>query len=273
MEKKLDYGIDLMSVEHYDCAHENVWNFNGRGWKHEGHGIDLNLSNMLSGFNLTLFGKSFTTAEAAYICGFYSNEDVRCQEIQELVRTYKDNGMWVKKVFRKMDEYTCFGRKDFDSSAWHYQWMMYIVWSKLLQNPSFRSILLKIPSDAVIVEDESDRKNIADRWGCVNLTMKELRKVDKKKIIREYGKRICKTRLKQMIKESEMNIKNEGVFVGQNAMGKILMIARNCLIEGVAPAIDYDLLNGADIYWWGGKLQFPKVMVCKIKSREVKDNV
>jgi hypothetical protein len=117
MEKKLDYGIDLMSVEHYDCAHENVWNFNGRGWKHEGHGIDLNLSNMLSGFNLTLFGKSFTTAEAAYICGFYSNEDVRCQEIQE---------------------------------------------------------------------------------------------------------------------------------------------ARNCLIEGVAPEIDYDLLNGADIYWWGEEIAISK---------------
>lgn len=48
----------------------------------------------------------------------------------------------------------------------------------------------------------------------------------------------------------------DGCLHGGNAMGKILMICRSCLQQGTTPAIDYDLLNAADIYILGQRIQF-----------------
>ena len=51
-------------------------------------------------------------------------------------------------------------------------------------------------------------------------------------------------------------LKNVGEWKGQNNMGKILMICRDCLIEGIEPPIDYDLLNWSNIYLFGERLTF-----------------
>ena len=47
-----------------------------------------------------------------------------------------------------------------------------------------------------------------------------------------------------------------GTFVGQNNLGKILMICRDCLIQGVGPPIDYNLLETKDIHILGKRISF-----------------
>jgi len=48
----------------------------------------------------------------------------------------------------------------------------------------------------------------------------------------------------------------EGVFIGNNAVPKILTIIRRCLKEGTEPDIDYNLLNQSNIYLLGQKIHF-----------------
>lgn len=47
-----------------------------------------------------------------------------------------------------------------------------------------------------------------------------------------------------------------GTFVDQNNLGKILMICRDCLIQGVGPPIDYNLLETKDIHILGKRISF-----------------
>ena len=47
-----------------------------------------------------------------------------------------------------------------------------------------------------------------------------------------------------------------GCLVGANAMGKILMLCREAIKNGAAPAIDTDTLNAAGIYILGERVQF-----------------
>lgn len=48
----------------------------------------------------------------------------------------------------------------------------------------------------------------------------------------------------------------DGIYRGNNAMGKILTICRRCLIDGTEPKIDTDKLNKAGIWILGTKLHF-----------------
>ena len=45
-------------------------------------------------------------------------------------------------------------------------------------------------------------------------------------------------------------------FARQNNIGKILMLCRDCIREGVEPPIDYDLLRRSNIYILGELLTF-----------------
>lgn len=47
-----------------------------------------------------------------------------------------------------------------------------------------------------------------------------------------------------------------GCFVGQNIMGKILMLCRDALLSGTEPNIDYALLQSAHINLLGQELSF-----------------
>jgi len=58
--------------------------------------------------------------------------------------------------------------------------------------------------------------------------------------------------LKKPNKTNKMN--NIGEWKGQNNIGKILMICRDCLIHGTEPEIDYELLTRANIYILGERL-------------------
>ena len=47
-----------------------------------------------------------------------------------------------------------------------------------------------------------------------------------------------------------------GEWRGQNNIGKILMLCRDCIAEGTEPTIDYELLRSANIHLLGQKLTF-----------------
>ena len=52
---------------------------------------------------------------------------------------------------------------------------------------------------------------------------------------------------------------HEGTFVGQNIMGKVLMVCRDSLRTGTPPAIDLALLRQARINFFGTVLPFAEV--------------
>ena len=49
---------------------------------------------------------------------------------------------------------------------------------------------------------------------------------------------------------------SSGLIRGANGMGKILTICRNCLDKGIEPEINRTLLNSAEIYILGAKINF-----------------
>ena len=63
--------------------------------------------------------------------------------------------------------------------------------------------------------------------------------------------KISKTALKRLVNSETCKVNGIGTFVGQNNLGKILMICRDCLIQGVEPPIDYALLESKDIHIMG----------------------
>lgn len=105
-----------------------------------------------------------------------------------------------------------------DRNSYNVDWMLYVVWCKCVGNKDFKKLLLSVPNDKVIVEDATGIKGAnADFWGC--------------KLI-------------------------NGKFAGCNVMGKILMYCRYCLIKGIVPQIDYNLLNESYIVWFGKQVFF-----------------
>lgn len=61
---------------------------------------------------------------------------------------------------------------------------------------------------------------------------------------------------RQKLNRERKKLKNIGEWKGQNNMGKILMICRDCLVVGKEPPIDYDLLRQSNIYLFGKLLTF-----------------
>ena len=60
-----------------------------------------------------------------------------------------------------------------------------------------------------------------------------------------------------MLVNLEINkLNNVGEWRGQNNIGKILMICRDCIANGTEPLIDYELLHNASIHILGRKLTF-----------------
>lgn len=104
-----------------------------------------------------------------------------------------------------------------DVNEYNGEWMKYVVWCKCCGNVDFKNLLLST-GEKVIVEDATNIKSeSADFWGC--------------KLV-------------------------DGVYVGCNMMGKILMQCRDCLLKGTNPNIELWLLDASGISWFGKKLYF-----------------
>lgn len=90
--------------------------------------------------------------------------------------------------------------------------------------------------------------------GCKNKTLTEARKELAIKLKAE-NTHLKNKELEHLINVETNKLNDIGEWRGQNNIGKILMICRDCLIEGSEPEIDYNLLNKAGIFLFGKRLQ------------------
>ena len=244
-------SIILDRVEAYDASTLNCYAFRRGTDSIEGHALAV--GNMVSGFPFALEGVTFQNSECAYIAGMFSNDSENHLELQEALQV-ETNGFMAKKKIRRFNE----EKKRADWKEFNVQWMLYCVWCKVVSNSDFRDMLLAIPSDAVIIEDSTFQKGAtAAVWGTKNTTQRRL-VADYKKQLEVDGhnkasiKRACdKKRLGEWRKQ--------GVFVGKNLMGKILMICRDAVLSHSTPNIDLELLRSKKIYLLGKLLTFYKI--------------
>ena len=237
-------------VEHYDASEYLCYAFRKRDDMHGDTAMPF--GNMNGGFAFDLRGVHFHTSESAYICGLFSNNTPEHIAIQrELVA--ETNGKLAKGNIRYHNE--AIGRKDW--YEFNVEWMLYCIWQKVNGNAAFRKYLMAIPQGAIIIENttfQAKHKNdTAAFWGCRNAEQKEF-----DSLLKKYAacKKWNKSETADFISEQESLTCNFGEFVGNNVMGKILMIVKQCLHEGTEPDIDYDLLNSKNIYLLGRPVIF-----------------
>lgn len=247
----LSKSIILDRVEAYDASTLNCYAFRRGSDAIEGH--SLSVGNMVSGFPFALEGVTFQNSECAYIAGMFSDDTDNHLELQEALQA-EANGFMAKKKIRRFNE----DKKRTDWKEFNVQWMLYCVWCKVVNNREFRDMLLAIPSDAVIIEDSTFQNGAtADIWGTKNATQRRL-VADYKKKLEADGH--SKAAIKRACDEKRLGEwRKQGVFVGKNLMGKILMLCRDAVLRGTTPDIDLELLRSKRIYLFGKLLTFDSI--------------
>lgn len=245
--QKQTSSLILGKTEVYSCESQNIWSWHKVSDVVEG--IELRLSNMAGGFPFEAAGHTWPTSEQLYLAGEFTDPQIQ----QELLEA--KSGYAAKRFIKAKHKRTV--REDF--LTFRLQWMLWVVWQKCKGNEAFRKLLLSVPDDAILVEDTTtDNQGTAEIWGAANPIQREA-----KAAAREAYTLLLGSRFKSK-KEAESKIeslaiqdtRHIGKFVGQNNIGKILMICRQCLIEGTEPPIDYSLLNQSKITIFGQVLSF-----------------
>ena len=145
-------------------------------------------------------------------------------------------------------------REDFPS--FRLQWMLFCVWQKCKGNSDFQKLLQSIPKDVTLVENTTtDNWESAEIWGCKNIELTNKRKKLKEELINQ-NQGLKRKKMEELINTETNKINDIGKWQGQNNIGKILMICRDCITTGTEPPIDYKLLHNANIYILGKKLYF-----------------
>lgn len=247
------FEIILGRVEHINASHFNCLSFAKAS--NMVNGINVRLSNMAGGYPFSFGGATWHDSETLYLCGEFSDSSEKHLSVQKEMLC-QTSGFAAKRFVK--NKYKKFIRSDF--SAFRIQWMLFVVWMKCKDNADFANMLLQLPHDAIIIEDTTiqhcDTKEV---WGCANLELAARRTEVKKEAIKqakENNPNISKAALKRLVNIKTCKVNGIGTFVGQNNLGKILMICRDCLIQGVEPPIDYALLNRSNIYILGRRLSF-----------------
>lgn len=258
-EKELyDY---LVREERYDSSRQDCYGFSKGGDMRNGR--SLAVGNMVGGFPFTMEGVRFNNSECAYIAGLFSGGEPESIAIQRQLANCS-NGLMAKRGIRKPNEKKM--RKDF--FTFNIEWMLYVVWCKCVGNADFRRLLLAFPKDSVILEDVSSHpRSTGNIWGCCNDLLKERIKA-KKNELKNQG--LGKTEIDRQLDALRLGEwSKEGEFVGQNIMGKVLMVCRDALRAGTTPAIDLELLRNAQINFFGTVLPFTEVpAVCSEPTSE-----
>lgn len=240
--------IVLDRVETYDASTVNCYAFRrGTDVKED---VSLALGNMVNGFPFMLHGVKFHNSECAYICGAFSDGSEAHIALQrELAQC--SNGYLAKKAIRRPHE----KEKRADWEKFNIQWMLYVVWNKVLGNADFQKVLLDIPEDAVIIEDSTFQNGAtATVWGTRNKTLKRSLLAAKKQLASEG---CCKAVIRRRLDAFRLGEgSKQGIFEGKNLMGKILMLCAGALRNGIEPPIDYELLRAARINFFGKVLDF-----------------
>ena len=253
----------------YDTMERECWSFNSKDDVRDG--IKLKLGNMSNGFGVTILGRKFPNTEVPYQLAIFDNSE-RSIEIQEEIvnKEWLTNGLKMKRKFIKSreggaDDYWKYRRDtEFEKGKqlWCYEWMKFIIAQKYEQNEKFKDILLSIPRNAIIIE-QAQRKDDT-QWGAWNEELLSERKIVTKAAEIEYG--IGKNA--KAVKAVEYSVCNVGKWVGENAMGQILTMAKLALKDNVEMPIDEKILNDANINWFGKVLRFTKEADGKVTVRE-----
>lgn len=244
-------SIILDRVEAYDASTLNCYAFRRGTDSVEGH--SLAVGNMVSGFPFAIEGVTFQNSECAYIAGMFSDDTDNHHELQEALQV-ENNGFMAKKKIRRFNE----NKKRADWEEFNVQWMLYCVWCKVVGNADFREMLLVIPSDAVIIEDSTFQNGAtAAVWGAKNVTQRRL-VTDYKKQLEADGN--SKAAIKRACDEKRLGEwRKQGVYVGKNLMGKILMLCRDAVFRSTTPDIDLELLRSKRICLFGKLLTFDSI--------------
>lgn len=209
-------------------------------------GIELRLSNMAGGYSFEFAGINWPSSEQLYLCGEYTDEAIQ----REFVTV--TSGYAAKRFIKA--KYKAQVRTDFPS--FRLQWMLLVVWQKCLGNSDFRAKLLSIPEGIILIEETTlDTGGTAQIWGCKNRELIAYRKQLTERIKR-HSTNLSKKALDLHINIETNKVRDIGTFIGENNIGKILMLCRRCLIEGIEPPLDRALLNAANITILGNSLTF-----------------
>lgn len=246
---KVDKAIVLDHEEVYHPKRQRIWPF-----KHVDdivEGVKLDLCNMTSCYPFDVEGVKWRSSEELYLAGEFSNDTAEHQAIQEELRAAKSPyaaKRFVKGKHRKAV------RADF--AEYRTQYMLWCVWQKCKGNVDFRRKLLTIPQNVILVEETTtDTGGSGHIWGCSNRELVATRKAVAQSITERHSD-LDKKNLAFLINIQTNAIRNVGTFVGQNNIGKILMICRDCLRRGTQPDIDLDLLRSKKIYILGKRMTF-----------------
>ncbi len=241
--------IILDREEVYNPKELNIWCF-----KHVDdivEGVKLDLGNMTSCYPFEAAGARWRSSEELYLCGEFSDDTVEHRAIQDELRSAKSP--YAAKRFIK-GKHKRAVRSDF--AEFRTQWMLWVVWQKCRGNADFRRKLLSLSNNAVLIEETTTNTGGSGRiWGCSNRELIEVRKVREKQLNSEY-QHLTKGYLKFLLNVELNSIRDVGLFVGQNNIGKILMLCRRSLKERNEPNIDRDLLRSKNIHILGQRLTF-----------------
>lgn len=245
MDSVTDY---LIREEAYNASELNCYAFRRGTDIVDGHALAL--GNMVSGFPFEMEGVPFHNSEAAYIAGMFSNGTEQHISLQQSLMA-ETNGFMAKKRIKRCND--ALKREDWEE--YNVMWMLYVVWCKIVGNVDFQRLLLSLPPHSVIIEDSTFQKSpTATFWGTRNREQSRLhRAIDKR--LKGEGLSKCSRRI---ILDSKRLLEWRviGRYEGCNAMGKILMLCRDSLLEGTVPPIDLDLLRSKRIHLLGKRLTF-----------------
>lgn len=200
-------------------------------------------------------GATWRDSETLYLCGEFSDSSDKYLAIQE--EMHRQTSGYAAKRFIKT-KYKSHMRQDF--ADFRIQWMLYVVWQKCKGNTEFANKLTLIPQNAVIIENTTkERCDTKEVWGCSNKALTDRRDELEKEVVaraKAENPNIKKAALERLVIKETCKVNDIGVFVGENNLGKILMICRECLVQGTEPTIDYALLDSKNIHLLGKRLTF-----------------
>lgn len=242
------------NIKNIVLGREEVYKASSRIWSFKQvddivNGINLSVTNMAGGYPFECGGTIWADSERLYLCGEYSNDTEEHLSIQKELCSAK-SGYAAKRFYKAKHKKQV--RADFNE--FRLQWMLFCVWTKCQGNKDFRNLLLSIPEDAILVENTtSDTGGSAEIWGCKNKELTAARKnlIEKLKVENDH---LNSKSLSRLINIETNKLNDIGEWRGQNNIGKILMICRDCLHNGTTPEIDYNLLNEAGIFLFGKRL-------------------
>lgn len=245
---------DLYKEEQYDASKHYCVAFRRKEdlWKD----MPVPFGNMNGGYPYTMHGITFPSSEQAYIFGVFSNNTPEHIELQKQVLA-ANGGFNAKRFVRQTNSEM--QREDWEK--FNVEWMIYCVWRKTCQCSEFKKVLMAIPEGATIIEDVSfqDKKKQADTssfWGARNPDKRAFGDLVEK-YVASLG--LEGTQATDAENPYLWEYCNVGTYTGNNVMGKILTMVKQCLHDGTVPDINYDLLKSKNIHFLGQPIDFDAI--------------